>query len=293
MPNAKLKEFHNYLAREIREDLSGIVEFERAEGLTPYFRQYYSTWLSDGRRLQRTVNGSITRRYSMLMFRTRLSAESDLPPLVLDVGCGFGSDSLFLAWLGCRVIGVDPSESKIAVCKHRVKTWREFLGNDTPEPEFLCGRLEDIDSLAPGTFSGVFTSECLHHCEPVENTLLAMRTVLSDKGLALIFEANGRNPVNLLKLGRRKKRILTRDNGRYSLYGNENIKTPRRWRTLFRECGFKLESTHYSRHLVNEMIGSPLMDRALCALPGKGLAAIHVSFLLSAGGTIRASGASE
>lgn len=281
-----LERFHQQLERDIRDDLSGIAFFESANGFDSYFHHYYHNWLDDGRRLQRTRNGALARRCLIPSFVERLKHQAGPRPIVLDVGCGFASDTLLLAWLGCEVIGVDPDARKIAVCRHRARQWRDFLGAEATEPSFLVGRIEDIDELRPASFDGVFSSECLHHCEPVESTLLAMRTLVKDSGRVLALESNGACPANEIVLlrsrDRKSRRTLNREvDGRFWLYGNENIRTARRWADLFRECGFATESIVYSRHLASEMTGSLRHDRMLGVLPGARWMTLHVTFELT------------
>jgi len=281
-----LEQFHQQIERDIREDLSGIASFESANGFDSYFHRYYQNWLGDGRRLERTRNGAIARRCLIPSFVERLKLQAGPRPIVLDIGCGFASDALLLAWLGCEVIGVDPDARKIAVCRHRARQWRAFLGEETTEPRFLVGRIEDIDELRPASFDGVFTSECLHHCEPVENTLLAIRTLVRDSGGVLVLESNGACPANEVVLlrsrDRKSRRTLNRGpDGRFWLYGDENIRTARAWVDLFRECGLATESTVYSRHLASEVAGSLRYDRLLGSLPGARWTTLHVTFELT------------
>jgi SAM-dependent methyltransferase len=255
-------------------------EFERANGFDPYFFEYYRNWCGDESRLRRTLNGATARRRYLPAFVAELQSSFGEHPRVLDVGCGFGSDALLLTWLGCQVVGVDPSASKIAACRHRVEQWRGFLGDDACQPQFTQGRLEDLDLGGPGTFDGIFASECLHHCEPVENTMLAMRTLVREDGVVLVLESNGANPANEVLLGRRTRRMLVNEAGRYALYGNENVRATGVWRRLFAECGLEMLRTHYSRHLLSDLTASGSMDEALCRLPGAALMAIHVSYWL-------------
>lgn len=275
-------QFHELLTAEIQGDLAGIEAFERDNHLSPYFRQYYSSYHSNPRKVTRTVNGAVARRRHISDFCEGLRQRFGPHPLVLDVGCGYGSDSLFLANLGCRVIGVDPSEEKIAVARQRARYWRSNLG-EAPEPEFVSGFLEEMDAWPAGSFEGIFVAECLHHCEPVENVLLKMRELISDDGSVCVLESNAGSPAVSLKRNRAVKgqrRLLRRSDDRFILYGNENIRSATEWRRLFRDCGFEIRDRHFARHLVSELFGSSALDATLCAAPGAGLACLHVSFEL-------------
>jgi len=276
------EQFHELLTAEIQGDLAGTEAFERDNHLTPYFRRYYSSYNSNPRKVTRTVNGAVARRRHISDFCEGLRQRFGPHPLVLDVGCGYGSDSLFLANLGCRVIGVDPSEEKIAVARHRARYWRSNLG-EAPEPQFASGFLEEMDVWPAGSFEGIFVAECLHHCEPVENVLLKMRELISDDGSAFVLENNAGSPAMSIKRDRAvegPRRLLRRSGDRYSLYGNENYRSASQWRCLFRDCGFEISEVHFARHLVSELFVSSALDAMLCAAPGAGLACLHVSFEL-------------
>ena len=283
--SSELVRFHEHLAKEIREDLSGIVAFETESGFDPYFQHYYRNWLGDEKRLQRTMHGAIARRRYLPAFVERLKKDFGEHPRVVDVGCGFASDALLLAWLGCEVVGVDPDARKIAVSAHRAEQWRSFLGKDAPEPRFLVGRLQDLTYLNPASFDGGFASESLHHCEPVEDTLLTLRTIVQDTGRVFVLESNGGCPANEMLLRRLRskdqRRTVCKHDGHYELYGNENIRNARTWKRLFRDCAFDTASTQYTRHLLSELTGGRgISDETLCRLPGASFATIHVTFEL-------------
>lgn len=279
-----LTEFHSRLARDIREDLSGVRAFEQSNELTPYFYTYYANWIAEGLRLRRTRNAALVRRSVIPGFVDRLRADSGRHPRVLDVGCGYGSDTLLLTMLGCDVTAIDSAPEQPLVAQHRAAEWRDFLGADSVVPRYETRGIERLDAQ-PASFDGIFTSECLHHIEPVENPLLAIRGLVRPEGRVLVLESNGACLANHLLLARLRQgplRRLMEEDGQYWLYGDENIRTPRTWKRLFRDCGFSLQQVTYSRHLLSELIGgSPTLDRLLCRLPGKSLLAIHVAFELA------------
>ena len=150
-------------------------------------------------------------------------------------------------------------------------------------PEFLIGYLEDMN-LKSNRFAAVYTSECLHHCEPVENILLKIRQLVRENGWIFINEANATNLYMAFWrrfLYRGRRRVLVADKERYRLYGQENIRTVGTWKRLFRECGFVVERIYFSRHLISEIFGlSPRVDKFLCNLPGAQIMAVHVGFQL-------------
>src|SRR5262249_29494041 len=75
---------------------------------------------------------------------------------ILDVGCGPGWTSLFLARAGYDVTGVDISERMIDIARER------SVHDNTPA-EFHVGDMEDLD-LGRYDFDGALFFDCLHHC---------------------------------------------------------------------------------------------------------------------------------
>ncbi len=73
----------------------------------------------------------------------------------LDLGCGEGRDSIFLAKHGFNVIGIDVAPS--AIHKARVRARRENV-----EIEFIVGDVTYLDFLLDGKFSLAVDIGCLH-----------------------------------------------------------------------------------------------------------------------------------
>ena len=76
---------------------------------------------------------------------------------VLDVGCGLGDNTVFLAARGADVTGVDLSEKSIAVARERVARLELPL-----QPRFVCAPLETAD-LPLESFDVIWGDGFLHH----------------------------------------------------------------------------------------------------------------------------------
>lgn len=75
-------------------------------------------------------------------------------PSVLELGCGVGRFSRYLAQRGLRVTGVDFSPVAIEIARARVAA-------DDAQPEFLVGDVTRLDSLR-GPFDVSFDVGCFH-----------------------------------------------------------------------------------------------------------------------------------
>lgn len=76
----------------------------------------------------------------------------------LDVGCGNGRNSVYLAQQGFEVFGIDFSKTSIE--------WAQKLaGEKSVQAHFLCQPLDDFDSEAQ-SFDLVYDGGCFHHIKP-------------------------------------------------------------------------------------------------------------------------------
>lgn len=72
---------------------------------------------------------------------------------VLDVGCGTGTDAIFLAKRGIRVVGIDSSPAMIAEARGKL------ADRDAEEPvELRVMDVRDLDTLPRGAFDGLISA---------------------------------------------------------------------------------------------------------------------------------------
>lgn len=110
--------------------------------------------------------------------RRRLKAAlSPLPAgsAVLDLGCGTGEFTQYLAELGYDAVGIDLSENAIAVARQRY-----------PQRTFLCGMPEDHEAELIGRFAAVWTTEVIEHIMDVYGFLRAAHRALRPGGLLVL-----------------------------------------------------------------------------------------------------------
>jgi len=95
---------------------------------------------------------------------------------ILDVGCGLGTQSVYLSKNGFDVTGIDTSKTAI-------KKARDLAEISKVKANFIVGDVTDMP-FEDGQFDFVYDRGCLHHLKPKERSLYAfeIRRVLSPKG---------------------------------------------------------------------------------------------------------------
>lgn len=116
------------------------------------------------------------------VLKSKFSLNSNLneKPLALDVGCGTGIQSLRLAQLGYKVIGVDLSENLIEIAKKKLKT------NGFDDAEFIVLNAEKLP-FENEMFDAVnCCGPTLPFIEKWESTLQEINRVLKPNGKFLL-----------------------------------------------------------------------------------------------------------
>jgi SAM-dependent methyltransferase len=102
------------------------------------------------------------------------------PGSILDLGCGPGWTSMFLARAGWDVLGVDISERMIEIA-------RERAAREGAPAEFIVSDMEELD-LARRDFDGVLLFDSLHHCPGYVEVLRRAYEHLRPGGCLLLME---------------------------------------------------------------------------------------------------------
>ncbi len=162
--------------------------------------------------------------------------------VILDVGCGYGTTSILLGFLGYKVIGTT-LEYYYKEIENRLSYWSEYF--DTSDINF---KYENIfrSKYSDNEFDYIIAQDTLHHLEPIDDALHIFHRILKDSGKILVSEENGNNIVCNLKHFRERgfKRIIEIYDEKLNekiLIGNENTRSMASWKKIFQNNNFVIE----------------------------------------------------
>lgn len=134
---------------------------------------------------------------------------------ILDVGCGNGFIAHHLAaMVGATVIGIDLNEATEAAIDYR-----QFDGKHFP--------------VADGSVDAVLLCYVLHHAQDLGVVMSELRRVLSDRGLAMIYE-------DIPCAWWDRLVCMTHDLKWRKRTGRCTFRSARDWRSLFNLAGFEI-----------------------------------------------------
>lgn len=89
------------------------------------------------------------------------------PHIVLDVGCGAGTDAIYLASIGCEVTAIDVSHEAIRIARERAEKARVKV-------DFIADNFMEFD-FHDKSFDFINDRGCFHHINPQDREKFAMK----------------------------------------------------------------------------------------------------------------------
>jgi len=171
---------------------------------------------------------------------------------VLEVGCGLGTESLFMALKGADVLGVDIKDDRLATAVKRKKVIEKDLGIRL-NCKFEKKSILDFDENEK--FDIIWIEQAFHHLEPREEVVKRISSLLNVGGHLIISESNAWNPLiqfTLFKVrGFETVCYYKDDAGEKFAYGNERILTSSKLSSLFSDLGIEKQLVRYFRIFPN------------------------------------------
>ncbi len=162
---------------------------------------------------------------------------------IWDVGCGYGTTSIFLALNGFEVYG-NTLEYYFDKIQDRLAYWQKF--GDISKLQIRYADVFELD-FHPDTFDAIVAQDTLHHLEPAGQALKILNDALKPGRHLVVTEENGRSIFigfkNFLKRG--FKRVDTYYDPKLKkaiLFGNENARSMHKWNLLLKKSNFAVDS---------------------------------------------------
>ena len=211
----------------------------------------------------------------VLTYVSQFVEEHQRPPYILDLGCGFGLESLLICLTGAKVHGIDGWQPMIEHAERRLASYQQKHHLQLA----LHYDYVNVFQFSPEQpYDAVYSSATLHHIEPIEGAFAKIASLIKPGGYFFLSDENGYSPVQQLavqkKIGWVKPRKYLRtdpDTGEKFWYGNENIRAPFQWAGHMRWAGLKPVSIKYCRFLprldwsVERLVNA---ERRLRSIPG-------------------------
>lgn len=178
---------------------------------------------------------------------------------LLEVGCGCGTESLWLAMHGADVLGIDVRGDRVETARRRAEVMAGHLGRPVTA-EFRRAGLLDVAGDAG--YDAVWMEQAFHHLEPRDAVVRHLARLLKPGGKLVISEANGWNPLLqlqlLLRRGPRTVTTFIDEDGRELPYGNERVLSAVALRRAFTAVGVRCRSVRHFRMFPNHRLFDPL-----------------------------------
>jgi len=200
---------------------------------------------------------------------------------ILEIGCGPGIESHWLALQGVSVVGLDVDSRFIKAANHIGKLIRAAWNVPL---DIELRRLNVLDMPDSESFDLIYMKEVLHHLEPRALVVPKIASLLRPGGQLIVLEPNALNPFIQIEMIVRRQYVLPlvlrqtdKKTGERYLNGDERLMLPATIRRLFRRSGiegrtrlFRLLPTRLSRFRTLSSLADTLerrsIDRALAPL---------------------------
>lgn len=167
--------------------------------------EFFDKWSDEDKGKKELGKTSFDRFFSPVVGRKKINyAEEEmrqavmkLPKnsLVLELGCGAGEHTVFLARLrdDIHLMAIDLSLKSVIETRKRIKSDKRIKSRVS----FLVGDAENLP-FKKGVFSGIMVVMFFHHAASIEKTLREIYRTLRPKGIGLIVDLVGDNFLAIL-----------------------------------------------------------------------------------------------
>ncbi|MGF1542105.1 MAG: class I SAM-dependent methyltransferase, partial [Pleurocapsa sp.] len=173
-------------------------------------------------------------------------------PQVLEVGCGCGTESIWMALQGATVTGIDIQTDRLEVAKKRQKIVEQSLQREL-SCSFEKRSIFELDSEQK--YDVIWMEQAFHHIEPRQLAIDKLAALVKDGGFIVISESNAWNPLTQISFFKKRGfstiKQYSDDAGIIHQYGDERILTANKLATEFKKRKISLKKVRYFRLFPN------------------------------------------
>ena len=215
------------------------------------FAAYYASYLKSFTPRMRGFYGSQIREVEGVLAQKPGAS-------ILEVGCGLGTESLWLALRGAKVSAIDIRQDRVNTAQARQSVLEREIGRAV-NCTFDLGTFLELDNRTPVDM--IWMEQAFHHLEPRRDVVRKTADLLKPGGHLIISEANALNPLLQLELFIRRgiPRVATQEgpDGKHLPYGVERVTTAGALARMFERVGVQRVSVRHFRMFPNR----PVFDR--------------------------------
>lgn len=176
-----------------------------SESIQPLEKTYFEEYYREAGLLRWWRRGFFRHHYALALARAvNYIFEDKREPVILDLGCGFGTQSLLFAALGARVVSLDLDERSLAIFRVRRERYESMIGGAL-NIEIRCGNAVSMDYSKMGPFDAIFSMFAFNMMQPSQVLMDRLAAGLGETGRIVILDGNVDAWVNHLLPSRRRR----------------------------------------------------------------------------------------
>jgi 2-polyprenyl-3-methyl-5-hydroxy-6-metoxy-1,4-benzoquinol methylase len=199
--------------------------------------------------------------------RELIDEVTDQPKRVLEVGCGFGHDLIWVSTQGHYCVGIDVNSDFVEISRRTKVKIEKHIGKYL---NINFKRINLLNMHETEMFDLIYMKDVFHHLEPREEVVKKLASLLAPGGKLIIVEPNAFNALIQFQMFRirgfkvviKKTDSLT---GETYLFGNERLVTGRKMFALFKRTGLEGKIRHM------RLLPTKLVDNVLFVLTARWL----------------------
>lgn len=189
---------------------NNIIEELNVINLSPKEKVYICNYYTEAGLLTKWRKQFFKKHYSNTLYETTKFLTKDLQqkqPTLLDLGCGIGTQSLYFAFCGYKVISVDLDETALKIFKKRIKYY-ENLTKKKFNIEIYCSNTFEFDYSKHMPIDAIYSLFAFNMMQPNKDLISKIFKCISVNAKFIIQDGNNLSWLARL-LPSRKRNVLS------------------------------------------------------------------------------------